>query len=655
MDSYHIGISGILAAQKAFNVIGNNISNAATEGYHRQRINLSPANTTIVGDVLYGGGVNVDGITRMVDELLQNEIFKQQSSLGQISQELSTLRTIENALGELSTGSSLSVAIDEFFGALQELSAHPNDAIWQNQVVSSAESMASQFRTMGEFLTSLEENIKLEADNITEQINLLTGRIAELNSYIENQEGSGGQAGNLRDQRDQCISKLSELVSVDINVSDSGVVNLSVSSIPVVTGTTAVELETGYIEDLWLGVSITGTDNFNTTIQGGKLGGLISLRNTIISEIHTDLDDLATTIIQQINQCHVQGVGTDGSFTELVSRSISNENLASFEPSLSDGQLIIRVTNTETGEITRTAVPIDVSSDTLSTVATAISDITGLTASVYNSKLNIEADTNYEFDFLPAVLSEPVDDTLTGSSPPTISLSGIYTGTENDTYGFTISGAGTVGNGNLELEVRNDSGAGDLIAVVNIGDGYAAGDKIEVANGIRIAVGMGDFGIADNFDVDVYANTDTSGLLVGAGINTFFSGSSAMDMAVNADIIESPGRVATALGADMTDNTNATRMADIQNQAQTDLDSLTPGEFYRQLTTEIGQDLSVKQMRYDNIESIIQNLMNQQSETSGVNINDEAAQMLVFEQMFRAMGKYLNSIQTSITSLMEIV
>ena len=94
MDSFSIGISGLQAAQKAFDIIGNNVANAATDGYHRQRIELSPSYTSQVGDTLFGGGVDVVGVTRLIDELLEKEIVRQESLLGQISQEFATLRTV---------------------------------------------------------------------------------------------------------------------------------------------------------------------------------------------------------------------------------------------------------------------------------------------------------------------------------------------------------------------------------------------------------------------------------------------------------------------------------------------------------------------------------------------------------------------------------
>ena len=654
MDSFGIGISGLNAAQKAFEIIGNNIANAATDGFHRQQINLSPAYSAQVGSVLMGGGVDVAGIARIIDGLLQKEMFKQDSLLEQVSKELTTLRTVESAFGELSGRTGLSTTIDEFFNALQDLSAHPSEAIWQNQALTAAQAMTGQFRTMGDFLTSLENQVRLEAENAIKEVNALVVRIADLNDSIKRHEIGGGQANNLRDQRDQCITQLAKLISVETESREHGVVDVSVSGIPVVTSTSAFELEVGLKENLALGIGVAGESNYTLNVEGGRLGALLTLKNDLLADIHSDLDTLAGAVIQQINEYHVQGVGSEGSFTGLAGWPMSSETLADFDPPVSDGNIYIRVTNTSTGAVTRTAVPVDASTDTLTTLAAAITAITGLTASVSDSRLNIQADANYEFDFLPSVLSSPTASDFTGAtSPPSVSVSGIYTGATNQTFTFTVSGTGSVGNGALQITVTD--GDANTIAILSIGSGYAAGDKLDLGNGIKIAISSGDMADGNTFEVDAYADTDTSGVLAAAGINVFLTGTEASDMAVHSGIAASPGRIATALGADMTDNSNALRMEALRNQAITSLDSMTPGEFYRRLTADIGQQVAVKQIHQDNIEAMTQSIANQQDEVSGVNINEEAAQMLIFEQMFKAMAKYLATIQTSLTAVMEII
>ncbi len=105
----------------------------------------------------------------------------------------------------------------------------------------------------------------------------------------------------------------------------------------------------------------------------------------------------------------------------------------------------------------------------------------------------------------------------------------------------------------------------------------------------------------------------------------------------------------------MTDNSNALRMEAVRNEAVSILDDMTPGEFYRRLTADIGQRVAIRQIHQDNIEAMVQSIGTQQNEVSGVDINDEAARLLVFEQMFKAMAKYLTTLQSSLTAVMQII
>jgi flagellar hook-associated protein 1 FlgK len=651
MSDYYIGLSGLDAAQKALDIIANNITNAATEGYHLQRIELAPAYSAQSGGVLLGGGVDIKGVTRMIDDLLEQEILRQR------------LGIVESTFGELSSTAGLNAAMDDFFNALNKLSDNPGEIIWQDQVVRAAESMTNQFRMLGDFLTNLEDQIRLTAESSIKQVNTLISQIAELNVQIAKMEIVDTDANNLRDQRDQYLTELSEFIQIQTQSREYGVVDVVAGGIHVVTSGSAVELEVGFNENGIMGISAVGAYNYLTSVQGGQIGGLLSLKNNTLTDIHSDLDDLASAIIQQINQCHVQGVGSYGSFAELTGWPVADAggNFADYtNPSVTDGSIFIRIINTSTGEITREEVIVDADVDNLNTLAADIDFFDGVSASVISSKLYIVADTDYEFDFLPSVLPEPTAETLTGTDPPVIAASGIYTGTTNSTFTCTVTGvSGEIGvTDGLKLQVSKD---GTQVKELNVGLGYAAGYRLDLGDELYISLSIdsgktaGDLNVGDNFEIKAWADTDTSGVLGAVGINTFFSGSSASDIAVCSDISATPERIATALGAEMTDNTNAKRLAGLKDQVINSLNSMTPGEFYRRLVTDIGHQLMIERKRQDSLEGIIQNLVNRQGEISGVDINEQAAQMLVFEQMFQAMAKYMNTVQSSFESLMEIV
>lgn len=654
MASFEIGLSGLAAAQSAFDIIGNNIANAATPGYHRQRIELTSAFAMQAGSTAFIGGVNVEGTTRMIDTLLEQEILRQQSILGAVSQETSILKTIETAFGEFAADGGLNAAIDAFFNAMRDLASHPDDSIWQNQLVSAAESMTSQFRTLGSYLSELDGQMFLQAENSTESINVLIDQIAKLNGEIEKVELVGGQAHSMKDQRDQCISKLSELIGVQVIMRDHGVVDIGSGGLPLVTGSLGNHLETGYDSSGRLGLSIVDAGNFTPFIEGGSMGGLLELKNNIVADLHDSLDTLANAVMTEINRYQVMGVGSAGSFTHLTSAALGNGNLSELD-GLSSGEFMIRLTDTTTQQVTRYSIPIDPATDTVNDVAAAISAITGLTASVNTAdQLTIAADPNYTFDFLPCVLPEPSTVDFDDAAPPTVTVSGIYQGVDNDTLTCTVIGDGAVGNGTLKLEVR-DSG-NELLKTLNIGAGYAAGDTLELGNGILIAVSIGNLAQTDgdNFTIDAFATTDTANFLAAAGLNTFFAGNSAENMTVSNDILQDPRRVATALGAEMTDNFNVTRMADLADTTLSALDGMTAGEYYRAIATDIGQHISTKQLHQENVEVMVLNLENQRSEVSGVDINEESAKLLIFEQMYQSMAKYLAILDQSMDSLMDL-
>jgi flagellar hook-associated protein FlgK len=651
MQNFSIGLTGLNAAQTALDVIGNNVANASTDGYHRQRIELSPST---YGQT--GGGVNVAGITRMVDTLLEGEITRQQSSHSQVSQELSLLSTLETTFGEFSGSGGLNAMIDDFFDSVRALAANPLEAVPRNDTLSAAQALTSEFRRLGSSLKSMGDQVVLEAQNVTDSINQLTTQIAELNGKIQSVEIGQGQGGanNMRDQRDRLIGELSGLIGIETQQRDHGIVDVSVGGIPAVTGSVVLELTVSLHDGGTLAVSVGGSQSYDLAVEGGQLGGLMALKNSLLTGVQSDLDTLAQAIVDGVNSVHVQGLGQSGSFQDLTGWTIGGGTLAAL--GVTDGTFYIRVTNTATGAVQRQAVAVTASGagpDTPASLAGKIDAIAGLGASISSGRLCIVADQGYTFDFLPAALPEPTATNFTAASPPDVAVSGIYNGDANHVFTFTAVGTGSVGNGNLRLDVRDEGN--NLVGTINVGDGYAAGDAAQLNNGLQIAVGVGALNAGDSFQVKAFATTDTSGFLAAAGMNTFFSGASASEMRVCDDVLNTPDRIATAFGVDLTDNAGALRLAALRDEGTTDLAGMTPGEYYQRTVANLGQEVALRESRQKNVEAMLQNLQKQQSDLSSVNINDEAAQLLVYQQMFQAAAKYLSTLQETMTTLMNML
>jgi flagellar hook-associated protein FlgK len=267
--------------------------------------------------------------------------------------------------------------------------------------------------------------------------------------------------------------------------------------------------------------------------------------------------------------------------------------------------------------------------------------------------MHIAADLGYTFDFIPAVLPQPTVTNLTAGSPPSISISGLYKDPDNETHTFRVVGTGSIGNGILRLDQLDGSGA--VVSSHNIGAGYAAGDHIELRNGLRVALSSGQVNDGDSFQVDAFATTDTSGFLAAAGLHAFFSGTSAAEMRVREEVSRSPDAISSALGGDLADNAGALRLAAVQDAGVDSLSGMTPNEYYHRAIANLGQEVALRASREDNIEAMVQNLRRRQSDISGVDINDEAAQLLVFEKMFQAVAKYMTTLKGNMDILMNLV
>ena len=256
MAGYEIGLSGMHAAQKALDIIGNNIANAATEGYHLQEVNLQPADESYTSGQMVGQGVEYIGVRRLIDDVLEAEMLRHESTLSELERKLDTLSSMESAFGELSTD-GLSTSIDEFFGAFQDLAIRPQDVNLQSSVLSSAESLASQFRNLGEIISNMEEMMYAEAQSSTERVNYLAAQIADLNKEVYSQKMRGYDASNTMDQRDGLITELGGLIGLTVVKRDTGMMDITASNISLVVGSVSTEVEVG-LETTNDGYSILG-------------------------------------------------------------------------------------------------------------------------------------------------------------------------------------------------------------------------------------------------------------------------------------------------------------------------------------------------------------------------------------------------------------
>jgi len=650
--NYSIALSGLQLAQRAMDLIGTNVANATTPGYHRQELQVAAVELGRNAS-LSVAGVEVTGVQRAIDNLLEREMVRQQTRLGEADQNLSVLQTIESALGQIGS-ENLGTALNRFFKALNELPSQPDSRPLQEQVIWAAEGLAGQFRNLSGFLADTQHQIRLQAETMIQQVNSLAERIAQANVDIGASTTAGTTSNVVQDNRDQAINDLSELLRVDVtgDPTVAGVRNVSVMGLLLVLNGKSVPLEAGITSDGRLGISAQGADSWVTDVPGGRIGALVELANQTVPEIRGKLDALASDIISAINRLHVQGVGSAGSFSSLTGNGSPQGVLGDWAADVREGSFYIRVTDQATGQVSRHEIAVDPSVDTIASLSATLDALDHVSASVVNSALHVEADSGYRFDFLPAMTPQPYSSTLTGSALPAIA--GVYTGQKNRVYAATVVGTGEVGLADgLSVVVRDEAGA--LVRTLNVGQGYAAGDSLEIIDGIRVSLSTGTLRDGETFGIQALADTDSSGFLSAAGMNTFFLGADASTIDVRPEIVEEPRLLATSLAPTMTDGANVQRMAAIGFQPGANLDGATPADFYQQMVTQVGQMVAALRASRKSLDGVMQQIVQQREAVSGVDVNEEAAKLLGFERMYQAMARYLSSLNKASSYLMEIV
>jgi flagellar hook-associated protein FlgK len=399
MNAFSIGISAIAAANRAIDLIGQNIANANTPGYHRQRINFANR----VYDGVHGVGVDVVSLTRFEAQPIRTAILRGNSDAGAIDARLGVRRQIEASLGS-ATG-DIGSGLENFFNSLEQLTARPDEVALRRTSLGTAADLATRFRNTATDLDRLRTNLGQQITQTVNEVNSFAARIAELNTRIAHVEGGGQQANDLRDQRDQLIHELSQRIDVRIVEQPLGVVNVITSGTAVVVGEFANKLELSSTPSGNLVVFPTGTTQ-SLTFASGQLSGQLREYNQDLPAVRSRLDQLAAALIQNINQRHATGIGTAGLLTTTtstipvadVTQPLSTQNLPFL---IQNGQLTVSVTDITAGTRSNTVISIDPSVMSLQDLATAFSAVPGLSASVNTTSGTIQITSlpGYEFDF----------------------------------------------------------------------------------------------------------------------------------------------------------------------------------------------------------------------------------------------------------------
>lgn len=310
--------SGLQAFQRAISVTGHNISNANTDGYTRQRVELGTRPPSFTGQGFIGNGVQVESIERVFDEFVTERLRNTTSSSSQYETLALLSGRVSNLLGDDQAG--LGNGLEAFFNAVQALADDPSSIPVRQLLLAEGESLVARFHNLDTQLDSMRDEINGSLSNMVAEINSLSTAIAEANRNIVDatSQGSGAAPNDLLDGRDNLINRLSELVSVRTVEQENGATNVFVGSgQSLVTGFLASELRTvpNNFDNRHLDIAVVGagistviTDN----LTGGQLGATLDFRDRMLDPAQNGLGRIAVTVATEFNRQHGLGMDLDG-------------------------------------------------------------------------------------------------------------------------------------------------------------------------------------------------------------------------------------------------------------------------------------------------------------------------------------------------------
>ncbi|MGB5259123.1 MAG: flagellar hook-associated protein FlgK [Gammaproteobacteria bacterium] len=314
-----IGSSALLSYQRALDTIGHNVANVNTPGYSRQRVELTTRLPQLNSSGFIGTGVDVAAITRSYDQFLTNELRSSTSGY----QESSTLASLANGLDNLlaDQNSGLSPVLGTFFDAIQGAANDPTSVAARGALLGEAGSLVARFQGLNDSMDATRRSLAARMGANVEEINNLAASIASLNQQIVDAQGSAnGQAPNdLLDQRDQLVLELSGKVSITTMTQEDGALNVFIGSgQSLVLGVQHSNL--GLVErisdpgqfDITIGAPGSPAVVVTNLITGGELGGVLRYREQVLVPAMNDLGRLAIELGTFMNEQHRAGVTLDG-------------------------------------------------------------------------------------------------------------------------------------------------------------------------------------------------------------------------------------------------------------------------------------------------------------------------------------------------------
>ena len=325
---FNIGASGLRAQQAALNVIGQNITNASTPGYTRQRADIA-AQGGGSGVLNPGAGARLERIERIADEFIGRQILKDTSVYTELESFSQQIKGLEGALFDGDFG--IDASMREFFAALQSAANEPSDVALRQFVISNAQALANRFQGVADRTEIQAQDISARMQSATAQINELSGLMVDLNLRIAalQTERDNGAVNQLLDRRENVLKQLSELVEISTAEQSDGQLNVFIGKgQPLVLGASTAQLSATSGGEILL--QPKGSDvaqSVTSAIEGGELGALLRYDQEVLRPAQNKLGHLAAVLSVSLNQQHAMGLDLNGNFGGELFRDVNDPEL----------------------------------------------------------------------------------------------------------------------------------------------------------------------------------------------------------------------------------------------------------------------------------------------------------------------------------------
>ena len=459
-DLLAIGSTSVRAYQTALNVVGENISNSATQGYVRREANLTEISGgagryLLLNSGTVGHGVAADTVGRQWDAFRAADLRNASAESGRTGSTVIWLERIEGTL----TNAGIDTAMTKFFNAGQAIAADPTGSAPRGAFLDAAQGVATAFSTTAGRLTSIDSDLRASAKLAVDQLNGLAAGLAEANTGLFKVRDGTNEQAQLLDQRDRLLDQMSQLASISVSTDERGVATVRLNDSggsALVAGFSSKKLDIAFNASGTMGLTLDSAGSPEAvTLRGGSIAGFAEAA-TRVADTRQQVADLSTALASAVNQFQAAGVDLDG-----------QPGAPLLDASAGDGTLTV---NSLSLRQVAAARPWTVTSGTANTgAATLAADTSG--APLSSTRFSISGGVLSAID--PVTNSVIASASYTPGAPIVLAgLSVTISGAAADGDSFTVSATrpGSRDNGNLELlaALRKSGGfepqAGELVS-----------------------------------------------------------------------------------------------------------------------------------------------------------------------------------------------